>query len=289
MSGVCRLGFRLIAAAVLAGPAFAKSDPAHAAAQSPPASQLPARTGLGDDASSEMLLAGPSVNVAPEAGRPAGMGGPNANRTNRRANEIPLRQWMRALREVGLSGDQRRSIKAIADEFQAAVTAHQQSFSEKEREQIQQAVEARRSGGGRVAADSTLSDLLARAEQRRPRPSAFQERIWAVLTPEQQSRMKSALDVLQRSRQLRTKPGDRFDEVPASQPDRSDVMSDAASMNETMDAEVSSEPKRTIKPEDGTNERKGKRRRGGNRVPQPVGREPEPQDMRFDFDETDDR
>jgi len=164
------------------------------------------------------LLAGPAVEVEPENGRPAGPDGPNQASKHRRGEQVPLRKWMTALRGVGLSEAQRQEVQVVAKEFQAAVASHMDEFTPNEREKIRQAMEQRRGGGKKASEpagkpgrkrgedmDPALKELAKKMEDGRPNPKPYQERIWEILTAEQQAKMKENLANLSKASGPRAK------------------------------------------------------------------------------------
>ena len=199
------------------GAAFAQDEMTPAAV--PPAKQKDRKESKPSEASPSDggLLSGPAVEVEPENGRPAGPDGPNQASKQRRGEQMPLRKWMTALRGVELSEQQRVEVQAIAKEFQIAVESQMNKLTPEEREKVRHAMEQRRAGGpqgpakqggkpgAKTAAkpgakiDPATKELVKKLEEGRPNPKAYQERIWALLTTEQQAKMKTNLAELEKS------------------------------------------------------------------------------------------
>lgn len=137
------------------------------------------------------VLAGPEVDAT--ADKPAGgMMGPQGQARDRRNNdEMPFQQWMGALRGLSLSEAQQTKIRSIADEFQAAQREFQESLGDEGRSLMRQMRESRQAGSPPPA---DVREKLQKIEEGRPKPMAYQQRIWAELTPEQQASMKQNLD-----------------------------------------------------------------------------------------------
>jgi len=246
------------------------------------------------------LLSGPAVEVEPENGRPAGPDGPNQASKQRRGEQMPMRKWMTALRGVGLSEQQRVEVQAIGSEFQAAVESQMSKLTPEEREKVRRAMEQRRSGGRPAAGkpgkepgtqvDPAVKELVKKIEEGRPNPKAYQERIWALLTPEQQAKMKTNLAELEKSGGPRP-DGQGKRRRPAPQAGEPMAPMDEAGHNDQdkPKAAPSQGKPRDRKGAAGQDERSRRRAefRRGNRSGEATGREPSADDREFKFDEED--
>ena len=135
------------------------------------------------------VLAGPTVDEKADR-RGDNMMGPQGQQRDRRNNEMPFQQWMASLRGLQLTEAQQTKAKAIADEFQQAQREYQESLGEDGRALMRQVRESRESG---TPPPQEVREKLRKIEEARPTPIAYQQRIWAELTPEQQEQLKKNL------------------------------------------------------------------------------------------------
>jgi hypothetical protein len=166
------------------------------------------------------LLAGPKVedDASPASGdmmRPAG----EPQRRGQRQAELPFRRWMEIIRQQELSPEQQDQIREIAGELQSQTQQFQQN--PENRELMRQIREARQNG---TEPPVQAREKMQQFEANRPKPEAFQQRIWAVLTTQQQDAAKAQMDAArqqiveqQRARRDARQDGGNPDE-PAMEP-----------------------------------------------------------------------
>ena len=144
-----------------------------------------------DAGSDPGILAGPKVE--PDATRqPNRPGRPNAGKgDSQREMDIPFPQWMTALRGVGLTAEQQGKIRPIAEEFQTAIKDFQQQHGEEMRDLQRQMREGRQNS---QEPPKDLREKMRKLEEARPKPDSYKERIWALLTDDQQKQMKVKLE-----------------------------------------------------------------------------------------------
>jgi Spy/CpxP family protein refolding chaperone len=134
------------------------------------------------------LLGGPAVDDDSTKGKD--VFGEDMNKPGgKKEQAIRPRAWMKVLMELNLSDDQRSKIKPLTDEFQKQMREFEEAHGAELRDLEQKGKEARESGrpakefGAKIKA---LRDMM-------PNAQAHQEKIWALLTPEQQEFMRSRL------------------------------------------------------------------------------------------------
>jgi hypothetical protein len=140
------------------------------------------------------LLAGPKVEEnAQKAGaarRPDGMGGGRDA-----AARIPLRRWIGVLRDLRLSTEQMAQVRAILDEMERSQRAFREAHGAEMSELRRKIMDAERDGDAARARE--LQRSMRDVQRAAPRPEAFQERIFALLTPAQQDLMRAQLALLE--------------------------------------------------------------------------------------------
>jgi hypothetical protein len=113
----------------------------------------------------------------------------------RDAARIPLRRWIGVLRDLALSTEQVAQVRAILDEMERSQRAFRAAHGAEVSELRRKVTDAERDGdAGRVR---ELQRSLREVQRAAPRPEAFQERIFALLTPAQQEAMRAQLALLE--------------------------------------------------------------------------------------------
>ncbi len=131
-----------------------------------------------DQAAADGLLAGPKVKTDDELGGPASMVRPG----QQRLQQMPMTQWLRQLRQLGLSAEQWQVIKPEIDGFLAASKEYQQTHGRELRALRVEIRQARQD-------NKPVPELLKKATALQglaPKPEELQEYIWEQLTPAQQ-------------------------------------------------------------------------------------------------------
>jgi Spy/CpxP family protein refolding chaperone len=139
------------------------------------------------------LLAGPKVEDGAQKGdaarRAEGMGG------RRDAARIPLRRWIGVLRDLRLSTEQMAQVRAILDEMERSQREFRAAHGAEMSELRRKITDAERDGEAARARE--LQRRMREVQRAAPRPEAFQERIFAILTPAQQDLMRAQLALLE--------------------------------------------------------------------------------------------
>lgn len=163
-----------------------------------------------DENDASGILSGPKVQEESLRGD-GSFGTPNRRRDG--AMRVPAGQWFELLRELELDADPRRDIAAIVTRWQEA----QREFRTNEGEELRRLQrEFRRRNQSDVADDDTLTpeareELLAkirRLRDARPDVAPYQQKIWQLLTEDQQETMRASLaelrqEIIERRRQRR--------------------------------------------------------------------------------------
>lgn len=243
------------------------------------------------------VLAGPRVDES--ADKPGGgMMGPQGQVRERRGDDLPFQQWMAALRGLSLSEAQQTKIRAIADEFQKAQREHTESLGEEGRALMRQMREARQSGN---PPPDDVREKMRKIEESRPKPIAYQQRIWAELSAEQQEAMKKSLEErrqrMQEQRERRRQEGMTSDDGMKSADER------AARRRPNAESEMESETDRETAPAPQRRRAAGRPAQGATRLDdmgrkrleflrskqsknvRSPGRPPTPEDRRFEFED----
>lgn len=162
-----------------------------------------AGSGDANGASGRGLLAGPKVSDEAEAGQGGyANGGMMARARANRAAPVRPRAWFRIVNSLDLDDAQRVQVRAIAEEFESNVRAFQQAHGD-EIELLQRKVNEGGDRAGR-ALRQEIDALRAQA----PKPEPYMERIWSILTSEQQGALKERLEAMRRDSRNGA-PGDR--------------------------------------------------------------------------------
>lgn len=140
----------------------------------------------GEKAGEKGILAGPKVQ---EESLDANRGFGEGDRA-RREITVPPQLWFRMLNELGLSEEQKSEMRVFVAAHEAATKAYRDEHATKIRE-LEQKVEAMRSGD--AAPDRTIAQELQRIRNGAPKVDVVQEKVWAILTPDQQATMKERL------------------------------------------------------------------------------------------------
>jgi hypothetical protein len=253
------------------------------------------------------VLAGPKVDEKAERGG-GNMMGPQGQQRDRRDNELPFQQWMASLSDLQLTESQQRSVKAIADEFRVAQREYQESLGEDNRALLRQIREARESGS---PPPEGAREKLRKIEDERPKPTAYQQRIWAELTAEQQEQLKQNLaerkqQMAERRQQRQREGGDmqnpQMSDKPGAPMDRM-YEGHRRRGNSTSDQPTEMKPNGESKPSvnqpgrrpagkgkgQGRTDERARRRMEFLRSKQATdarapGRQPTPEDRRFEFE-----
>lgn len=185
-----RLGFHLttsgFAAVVLAG---TLSTPL--AAQTTSDTEKKAAT-VADKPQSEArndnLLAGPKVKDTESARDRRGM------MTDRpqsdRGRERPVMHWVAALREIDLTEEQRQEVQKIIEELKAAHQKFEAEHAERRQELMSKLRQARQDG---TQPGPELRQQMQRLQEAAPKAEVYQQRVWKILSSEQQSSLRSKL------------------------------------------------------------------------------------------------
>ncbi|MCA9284561.1 MAG: hypothetical protein KDA22_05075 [Phycisphaerales bacterium] len=181
-----------LSSAVLAAPPVDDGDRSSA-----PVKEAESATAAGVQGTSadRGLLAGPTVTdaAADGTGGFAG-GGMNAGRQSDRRDPVPPRVWFRVLSTLELDPAQRERVQAVAQEFQAEARAFQKANGPAIKE-----LEARMKEMGPGGSKELRSKMQA-LRSKAPKAEPSMERIWKMLTPEQQDEFKARLDELRKQR-----------------------------------------------------------------------------------------
>jgi hypothetical protein len=187
----------LVAASRVAATAMAQS-PAADKPPAPPAATQPVN---------DNVLAGPGVEDAAEEGSD-NMMGPGGQR--RRAESLPLRQWMQQVRALDLTQQQQQEIAAILQELEQAQQTFRLEHAEQMRLVQEQIAQMRRAGR---EPDPALREQLQQLEAEMPKPPDYQRRVWDALTSEQQGALRERIaDLEKRMQQQRRRNGARGSE-----------------------------------------------------------------------------
>lgn len=203
-----------MAAASFAGSVAFGAPPARKTAKgSPPAAASTQPGGKAGEAGGGGILAGPAVEPrAQDRSRPAFPGAENT----RREPDVPLQQWMRVLRSLDLTIEQRDMLKATEAEFTKSQRDYLESQPAEVREIMRKAREARENG---EPPPPEARETLRKFEEGRPKAQEYQQQIWDQLTAEQQGQMKAKLDEIKARRaQERKADGPRDGDRPNDPP-----------------------------------------------------------------------
>jgi hypothetical protein len=144
------------------------------------------------------LLAGPEVEAEAAAGEGGAMGpaGGLGGRQPKRAENIPIRQWMQQVRALeGLTTEQQQDIAAVFSEFQRAQREYQQEHADEMRDLQAKIRQARESG---QEPEVGLREQMQKLEADMPKPPDYQRRIWALLSSEQQEALRQRIAEMER-------------------------------------------------------------------------------------------
>ena len=188
--------FVVLGSILLASSAWAADGPSGApAGGSPPPLGGPSVGGPGDGKGADGFGGGTGGNANKERARP-GM----AMLAERRNAEM----WKRALDQLmpELPEDVQAKVKAIREDFERQVREFRESNGARMRE-IEQAMRERREAakdGGKDAAgkpDPAMAAEMQKLKDAMPKPEVAQQRVWELLSPEQQESFKKRYDALQ--------------------------------------------------------------------------------------------
>jgi hypothetical protein len=125
-------------------------------------------------------------------------------------DEVPFGAWISTLRGLDLSPQQGSSIRQIAREFEEKARAFRDAQPEDVKWLMREVRQAREQG---LPPPPEAREKLATIERDMPRPQPYQERIWALLTKEQQDQMKAKLDAIRNDMARRQGPRDSMTPV----------------------------------------------------------------------------
>ena len=168
------------------------TDEKSAAAQTEQTSQSRAKASAApkeDSPVNPTILAGPTVEEDAEL-RDGPRPRPN-DRVRIASDDVPFGVWISALRGLGLSPQQSGSIRQIAREFEEQARTFRDSQPEDVKRLMREVRQAREQG---LPLPPEAREKLAQIDRDMPQPQPYQERIWALLTKEQQEQMKIKLD-----------------------------------------------------------------------------------------------
>ncbi len=148
------------------------------------------------------ILAGPKVEEEAQKATPGRMN--KDGQQVMRREEIPLQQWMGALKELKLTVAQQTKVAAIMQEFKAAQQNFDNSLSDEEKAIFKQSREARAAG---KEPSKEARELIQKMESNRPKAEVFQQKLWAELTSEQQAQFKEKLDAIKERMAERKRDG----------------------------------------------------------------------------------
>lgn len=132
------------------------------------------------------ILAGPKVN---EESLDANRGFGEGDRARREVT-VPPQMWFRLLNQLDLSEEQKSEMRVFVAAYEEATRAYREEHADKIRD-LEQKVQAMRDG--EVAPDRTVAQELQRIRNGAPKIDPVQEKVWAILSDEQQSTMKARL------------------------------------------------------------------------------------------------
>ncbi len=188
---ICMLGFALS----LSNAATAQSGKATKRADTP--SEPPAEA---TNEPERNILAGPQVEEEAETGRSNPMSAPNnvgKARASGSGGGLPFRQWMDVVRGVTLAPEQQEKIAVIAGEFQTAQRRFQRENGEQMR-RLQEQVRLSRQNG--TTPPESVREQYQKFEAAMPKQAEYQQRIWAELSAEQQSGVRTKLAEMEQRR-----------------------------------------------------------------------------------------
>jgi hypothetical protein len=216
----------------------------------------------------EKLLGGPDVKDDDSASPlPPDFSGSN----QRAAAVISAEVWMRALRALELTEEQRGAIDAIEQEVRAQTLEFRQTYGEELRE-IERARREAQQRGERPPPDMLLR--YAEINKHAPSPVEAQEKIWALLTEVQQDAMSARLEEVQQ-RMIEERRRRAQGQAETDQP------MDAMSMEGTAPDGERTSPDEAI-------DEAGKRRLAflrSRQLSRPAGAPPSERERRFRFDD----
>jgi len=152
------------------------------------AGALAQESSQGSSQSKEELLAGPEVHED-DAALPADFTGAS----QRAAAVISAEAWMRILRSLNLTEEQTAEINAIEQEVRQAMLEFRRTYGEELREFERLRREAAESG---KRPTEEMQRRYAEINKLAPSPVEAQEKVWALLTEEQQTEMSARLEEL---------------------------------------------------------------------------------------------
>jgi hypothetical protein len=187
------------------------------------------------------LLAGPPVEeeaTVQNGGRQGLVPG-----ARRQQESLPIRVWISAVRDLGLSPEQQSQVQAIVNEFQAAQRRYQQEHGERMRGLQQQARDSRAAG---KEPEPAVREALQKLDSESPKAIDAQRRIWGVLNETQQARMRERLTELEKQAQERRRTDERAADAgpptrtPNAQPPTTDAMMGGAAEPKPLDNAMTS-------------------------------------------------
>lgn len=182
-------------AALLAAPAIGQTSQPDRGKTSPPAAK-----DQSDDPG--RILGGPEITE--NSDRPIDQFG-RPNQRGRAQQIIPVEQWLRVLRTLNLTDEQRGAVERMLDDYRRRAGEFRQRYGQ-ELQEINRARQKAREDGRDF--DPALNRKARRIMEQNPSAIEAQRQIWNVLTDDQQDAMREQLAEL-RAKRLRQFRNDR--------------------------------------------------------------------------------
>ncbi len=123
----------------------------------------------------------------------------------RRAEGLPLRQWLQQVRSLdGITAEQQQKVASIMQDLERAQQELRAEHGEEMR-QLQEKIRQMREGGREP--DPAVREQMQKLESETPKPTDYQRRIWETLTSDQQEALRRRISQLEQQMQQQRRRG----------------------------------------------------------------------------------
>jgi hypothetical protein len=142
------------------------------------------------------ILEGPKVDEAAEEGRDGfGMDERPDGKMRQRGPSARPRVWFNALKQLDLTTEQREKVQPIVEEF----TRLRNEFETANGDQIKELETTLKAARDAGKPDRELAQKVKGLRDKAPKPEPYMERIWELLTADQQETMRARLAELEKA------------------------------------------------------------------------------------------
>ncbi len=140
------------------------------------------------------ILSGPSVKEEAAEGRQGFGEGDMMNDRPAQRKGPKVRAWFRVLQQLDLTSEQQSQVRPIAEEFNQLRVSFERENGDTLKEIEEALRKAKESGKGpESASNKELAQKAKAIRDKAPKPEPYMEKIWDLLTPDQQDDMKARL------------------------------------------------------------------------------------------------